>query len=432
MAKETERPLPTEDINVLLHELRTRELSKMPLGGRRFLSAGCSGGWYFRWIADHYQTPIESHIGLEAYSPKPDDLPENVRWIANTTGDMCSVPDKSVDLVFAGQTVEHVWPPDLAGFFLESHRVLEQGGWLVYDSPNRTLTHPLNWIHPQHTAELTVMEAVQLARLAGFGEIRVRGVWLCRDRDTHQLLPLDPNPNDKVWTPERRAAMASDRPEDSFIWWVEARKTHAPKPAELHEYAKRIYDEVNTFVFNRWTKHGGEFLGDGPDRVVRTEGVREPRMVCSGPNVPLRPGKYSARLQLRSLKPTTGIVAAVDGYVYCSNEQLNSIHIVGEQLIPGQWHEVELPMDFTEAKFGVHFRWFSLTDAPLEFRFGADLRSAEKITLPLQIPAPPAPEPAPLVASAPPKLSIPRRFVRKSRHLMGKVKRMLNGAAPRV
>lgn len=415
---ENNRPLPTENINVLLHELRTRELSKMPLGGKRFLSAGCAGGWYFNWISDHYPTPIESHIGLEAYSPKPDDLPTNVRWIANTIGDMHSVPDASVDLVYAGQTVEHVWPPDLAGFFLESYRVLERGGWLVYDSPNRLLTHPLTWIHPQHTAELTIMEAVKLARLAGFDEARVRGVWLCRDRDTNRLLPLDPDPNDPEWTAERRAALANDRPDDSFIWWIEVRKTGTPKIDELKEYAKQIYDEVNTFVYARWTKHAGVFIGDGPDRVVRTEGVRDHRIVCSGPNIPIRPGKYSANVQIRLLAAASGPVAAIDGYVGCSAEQMPTIVFTGEQLTPGKWHHFEYPFDFTEAKFGFHLRWFSLTDLPIEFRFGADIREADKVSvqMPVFISAPPVPQ-----------LSIPRRAVRKAKHLAKKAKHMLRG-----
>ena len=39
-----------------------------------------------------------------------------------------------------GQTVEHVWPEELAGFLSEANRVLGPQGWIVLDSPNRRIT----------------------------------------------------------------------------------------------------------------------------------------------------------------------------------------------------------------------------------------------------------------------------------------------------
>lgn len=137
------------DFNELLHTLRTNELQQMPKGAKIFLSAGCAGRWYFDWIRENY-AGITRHFGIEAYSPKPDDLPDEVTWLADHIHDMKSVAGNEVDLVFAGQTVEHLWPDQLAGFLCEANRVLKQDGWLVLDSPNRSITQALGWCQPEH------------------------------------------------------------------------------------------------------------------------------------------------------------------------------------------------------------------------------------------------------------------------------------------
>src|SRR4051812_10877615 len=109
------------DFNENLHALRGAELRRMPPDARTFLSAGCAGSWYFRWIADNYPG-IERHIGIEAYSPKPDDLPPGVVWIANTVGDMHDVASSSVDMLFSGQNIEHLAVPDITRFLCEAKR----------------------------------------------------------------------------------------------------------------------------------------------------------------------------------------------------------------------------------------------------------------------------------------------------------------------
>ncbi len=136
----------------LLHELRSHALADMPAGARTMLSAGCSGRWYFDWIEERYGR-VERHIGVEAYMPRPADLPGNVEWLPRDVSHVPEVASGSVDFVFSGQNIEHLWPDQVAGFLLESHRVLAPGGWIVIDSPNRELTHPLVWTHPEHTVE---------------------------------------------------------------------------------------------------------------------------------------------------------------------------------------------------------------------------------------------------------------------------------------
>ena len=78
------------DVNVMLHQLRSAHLRRMPRIEGVLLSAGCAGLWYFDWIRQ-CTGHTGRHIGIEYYTPKPDNLPGNVEWIANTVGNMEAV-----------------------------------------------------------------------------------------------------------------------------------------------------------------------------------------------------------------------------------------------------------------------------------------------------------------------------------------------------
>jgi len=140
-------------IDAVLHTLRGVELSRMPQVEGTMLSSGCAGSLCFRWIESSYG-PVKRHIGVEFYTPKPDDLPPGVEWVKSTVADMQGVEDSSVELVYSGQNFEHLFGDDAVGFLLESRRVLPPGGWLVIDSPNRAITAALTFDNPQTAADM--------------------------------------------------------------------------------------------------------------------------------------------------------------------------------------------------------------------------------------------------------------------------------------
>jgi SAM-dependent methyltransferase len=293
----------------LLHELRGHALADMPAGARTMLSAGCSGRWYFDWIEERYGR-VDRHIGVEAYLPRPDDLPGNVEWLPRDVSHVPEVATSSVDLVFSGQNIEHLWPDQVADFLLESHRVLAPGGWLVVDSPNRDMTRPLVWTHPEHTVEYSVADIRELLDLAGFGEIAVRGIWLCQGR--HGLLPLSPFDRGPADSHDvlRRAAEARARPEDSFLWWAEARKCHAPRREGLSRALARMFASA-------WPERLNRFLVPGPTRVdpdgrwaLVAPGARG--LVAEGPLFPLRTGRSRLRFHVRGQARATPCVVRLD------------------------------------------------------------------------------------------------------------------------
>lgn len=220
--------VPSDFFHNLLHELRTIELERAPYAGPRALSVGASGRWYFDWFEQSYGV-VEHHIGIEAFEPKPPDLQPNVRWIPAPADRFDGVEDGIVDVVFAGQTTEHLWANELLGFLLESHRVLRPGGLLALDSPNRLVTEHLLWSHGGHTIELSADEMSGLLRLAGFDPMPARGAWICRVGD--ERFALEERLDDSALL-VRRIALGGDRTDDSFVWWINATRAEQTPDAD--------------------------------------------------------------------------------------------------------------------------------------------------------------------------------------------------------
>ena len=70
------------DFNQFIHEIRGYYLASMPKNANVLVSAGCAGSWFFDWVAEKYGT-VGQHIGVECYSPRPKQLPPNVKWISS-------------------------------------------------------------------------------------------------------------------------------------------------------------------------------------------------------------------------------------------------------------------------------------------------------------------------------------------------------------
>lgn len=365
LAAHSKKPVDAKlpDINYTLHDSRSARLRKLPAFSGTMLSAGCAGSWYFEWIAQR-TGHSGRHIGIEFYSPKPDDLPANVEWIANTAGDMNAIADASCDFVFSGQNLEHLWPQDVVGFFLESNRVLKPGGLLAVDSPNRLVTEPLVWSHPEHTVEVTPTEARKLAELSGFEVTALKGMWLCRHPGTGRILPLDPAVADPDFTYVERLLTAENDPDNSFLWWLEARKVSAPRPEELKAEMSRIFAAA-------WPERQRRFLSIVGTR-VSTEGrdvIQCPAgtsgVMVYGPYMPLESGSYTATFVLR----LTG--AADDGIVArCDILGHNGREIIARDYT-GKEIDVEsgrMTLDFTLAdlEFGIQARCISRGRADVE------------------------------------------------------------------
>jgi SAM-dependent methyltransferase len=287
------------DYLAALHEARTLCLGDMPPGARTVLSVGASGTWYLDWFARAYGD-VERHIAVEAFLPRPADLPENVEWVAADLAGpdgVAAVSSGSVDLVFSGQNIEHLWPEQVIAFFVESSRVLRTNGWLVVDSPNQNLTEAYRWTMEEHTVELAPEEATRLLELAGFETVTMKGLWLCR-RDG-ELLELQP-PGTVAGASEvlERMMKATGRPADSFVWWAEARKVAEPDVAGLEREVRAIFANHSKERVGRMQSNEGMqcTLADGRSGVTLEKGSSG--YLFFGPYLPLRAGSYELAVEL--------------------------------------------------------------------------------------------------------------------------------------
>ncbi len=368
---------PALDMNLTLHQARGARLRALPQGAQVFLSAGCAGRWFFDWIEACYGH-IPRHIGIEYYMPKPTDLPANVEWIENTCSDMSLVQAGICDIVFSGQNLEHLWPEEVVGFLLEAARVTKPGGLLVMDSPNRGVTEALKtWSHPEHTVEVTVAEAADMVRLAGFEVASTSGIWLCRDPRTGRVLPHPYQPGD-AWSVPERLIVGIDNPDHSFIWWIEARRTgQAPDAAGLMAYVDSVFRKAWPERATRMLTGAGEVvLQAGVEWVQQPAGVAGP--VIYGPYMPLPGGRYRCRFHLQNPQDGASTPIRCDVFHDQAAEPLEARDI---QLAPGRT-AVEIEFELPALTFGIQFRCFSLGQGAVLCRKVVDFETLSVISPP--------------------------------------------------
>jgi SAM-dependent methyltransferase len=354
---------PYASFHDFLHAQRSVELSQMPKPARTLVSAGCSGAWYFDWF-DRWYGPLEHHIGIERFLPRPAAIPPNVTWIAANVAAMPEVTDATADLLFSGQNIEHLFGDDLPEFLLEAARVVRPGGHLVMDSPNREIANLLCWSMNEHTIELTPQEARDLVALAGFETTSLRGIWLCRDPETGASLPLDTHAAD-IGRDDvlRRVQLAARYPEHSFIWWLEARRTGAtPNAPALRQRHAEIFRIAWPERCHRLLSEVGEKrCEDGRGVVATPRGTKG--FLLHGPYMPFAPGGYAVRFRLRregtALPPET-IVAVIDAIADGGTDPcLGRREIPARELAPGRWTDVPLEFATPELRWTGQLRVYS-------------------------------------------------------------------------
>jgi SAM-dependent methyltransferase len=362
------------DFNDLIHELRGRELARLPDGAHAVLSGGCPDREYFEWFASRYPTPIERHLAIELFRDPLTDLPPGAEYVRGNLGDLAPVADESIDLVFAGQVVEHLWADDLSGFLVHAHRVLRPGGHLVVDSPNRLVTMATGWHMPEHTLELTPTEARELLVLAGFEVEEMRGLWLCADPVTGEPLGLHPEPTSVVWATERRAEVGVNAPDDAFVWWaVAVRGDRRPAEAALRRRVDELFVTQRPTYFGRLmrTVVGVGVVDDGRRLFLVDPPTAGATLI--GPYVAFPPGRWSAVFtfegyrpdDLDALAPDT-VVAVVDVVVGEGQTEVARRDIHARDL-PRRGERCSLALDFElpDTAFAGQTRVFATGAAPL-------------------------------------------------------------------
>jgi SAM-dependent methyltransferase len=101
-----------------------------------------------------------------------------VHYHYHSMADLSAYEDGSFDLVYSGQSIEHV-PVDVADKVLaEVARVLRPGGYLGLDTPNAVVCRlqQAEFIDPDHEHEYTHPEMVDKLETAGFHILEAKGL----------------------------------------------------------------------------------------------------------------------------------------------------------------------------------------------------------------------------------------------------------------
>jgi len=104
----------------------------------------------------------------------PDIIPSAqgpIQYIYCYMTDLARFESGTVDLVFSGETIEHITRAEGTVFCQEAYRILKPGGFFCLDTPNRAvtqITHPTDLIHPEHKHEYTHAELAGLLQDTGF------------------------------------------------------------------------------------------------------------------------------------------------------------------------------------------------------------------------------------------------------------------------
>jgi SAM-dependent methyltransferase len=117
-----------------------------------------------------YQEVADRHVVETGLGP--------VHYHYHSMTDLSSYPDGSFDLVYSGQSIEHVSVSEADKVLTEVARVLRPGGYLGLDTPNATVCRlqQAEYIDPDHDHEYTHREMVEKLRGAGFDVLEAKGL----------------------------------------------------------------------------------------------------------------------------------------------------------------------------------------------------------------------------------------------------------------
>jgi len=112
----------------------------------------------------------EMYRGLEL---KNRDTPQGpIYTLLTSMTDLSTIPSNSTDLVWSGQSIEHITRKEAKLMYQEVIRILRPGGHFCLDTPNRLLTEihvaGPQWVHPEHKIEYYPSTLQADLRNAGF------------------------------------------------------------------------------------------------------------------------------------------------------------------------------------------------------------------------------------------------------------------------
>lgn len=182
------------DLSTSLHESRGRFVRGLPRAQRIVdIGGSCQGSSQGAMVEIGYPyrfdrltiIDLPSAERHELYRTDGDQAIDTVEtdrgpvdYLYQSMTTLQPIPDASVDLVYSGQSIEHVTRSEARTTYGEVLRVLKPGGHFALDTPNARLTRLQQdeFVDPDHEHEYTHQELSQDLTEAGFEIVEARGL----------------------------------------------------------------------------------------------------------------------------------------------------------------------------------------------------------------------------------------------------------------
>jgi hypothetical protein len=182
-----------DELSTSLHESRGRFVRSLP-PARRIVDLGgsCQGSPRGAMVELGYPYSFDGLTIVDLPSAErhelyrtEDDREETVRtergpvdYLYQSMTSLKPIPDESVDLVYSGQSIEHVTRAEAGTTYAEVRRVLRPGGVFALDTPNARVTRLErdDFIDPDHKHEYTHEELTHDLAAAGFEILEAKGL----------------------------------------------------------------------------------------------------------------------------------------------------------------------------------------------------------------------------------------------------------------
>jgi hypothetical protein len=142
-----------------------------------------------------------------------------IRYLYQSMADPLPIEDASVDLVFSGESIEHITEKEANKVCEEAYRIIQPGGYFCLDTPNAVLTtlqSPGGLMHPEHKREYRVEELRSKLEQAGFRIVEGKGV-----------CPMPRSIQNEVFDQAELVEniTLSDEPEEGYLFFLKAIKS---------------------------------------------------------------------------------------------------------------------------------------------------------------------------------------------------------------
>lgn len=103
----------------------------------------------------------------------------NIEYVYGSMTDLSCFQENSFDLVWSGESIEHITKEEAEQLFDQVYKLLKSGGKFALDTPNRKATKllfPNNYIHPEHKLEYYFDDLCKLLEKHNFKILDTKGI----------------------------------------------------------------------------------------------------------------------------------------------------------------------------------------------------------------------------------------------------------------